>query len=225
MPTTTTTTTTSPTPIVFGVLLLGAGVQLLDVSPVDIFGMLDPAYLRACQLPENVVAQGVDVEFHYITESDEALHPMTAGAKIGVTDSIHTSPRLTHLLLPGPPPTYTPSPAITHFLTTQLPHLTAFMTVCTGVMPALASGILDGKTVTAPRGLIPMLREKYPGSEFVEKRWVRDGKVWTSGGVTNGLDMMAGFLREGFQRGKKREVVEVVLGLADVGDRGQEYRD
>jgi len=137
-------------------------------------------------------------------------------------DSIHTCPPLTYLLIGGPPPTYTPSTPVQHFLTSQLAHVSAFMTVCTGILPALASGVLRSKTVTAPRSMIPMLRGKYPETEFVGKRWVRDGKVWTSGGVTNGLDMMAAFMREGF--GGESELVETVLGLADVGDRGQEYR-
>lgn len=99
------------------------------------------------------------------------------------------------------------------------------MTVCTGVIPVLRSGVLGQKTVTAPRLLIPGLEKEFPDVEFVEKRWWRDGKVWTSGGVTNGLDMMAAFCREGFGEGEGGVVVETVLGMADVGERGQEYGD
>ncbi len=78
-------TTSTTTPIKFGVLLLGPSVQLLDVSPADVFGMLEPNYLRAGQLPESLVAMGVDIEYHYITESGEGLQQMTAGVKYGVT--------------------------------------------------------------------------------------------------------------------------------------------
>jgi len=89
----------------------------------------------------------------------------------------------------------------------------------------LASGVLAQKTVTAPRLLIPGLKKQFPDVEFVEKRWWRDGKVWTSGGVTNGLDMMAAFCRLKFGSGEGGEVVETVLGMADVGGREQEYED
>lgn len=50
---------------------------------------------------------------------------------------------------------------------------------------------------------------------------MRDGKIWTSGTITNGLDSMAAFMRERFA--DRTSLVEVVLGLADVGGRGQEY--
>lgn len=49
--------------------------------------------------------------------------------------------------------------------------------------------------------------------------------MWTSGGVTNGLDMMAAFCRLKFGSGEGGEVVETVLGMADVGGREQEYED
>ena len=96
------------------------------------------------------------------------------------------------------------------------------MTVCTGVIPVLKSGLLANKTVSAPLKLIPGLKEEFKQTTFVEKRWWRDGKVWSSGGVTNGLDMMSGYLREVY--GDRKEVVEMLLGMADVGDRGQEYK-
>lgn len=70
---------TSPT--VVGVLLLSP-VQLLDASPVDLLGMLTPAYLRAVGLPDTIVDQGREFEFHYIAETGEGSHAeMTAGVK------------------------------------------------------------------------------------------------------------------------------------------------
>ncbi len=73
-------------------------------------------------------------------------------------------------------PDYRPSPAVQQFLRTQLGQVSAFLTVCTGCVPAVFSGILEGKRATAPQGLIPLLKEQAPGVEWVEKRWVRDGK-------------------------------------------------
>lgn len=58
----------------------------------------------------------------------------------------------------------------------------------------------------------------------MDKRWVKDreGKVWSSGGVSNGCDMMAAYLRDVYG-GERREIVEFVLGIADVGERGEDY--
>lgn len=95
------------------------------------------------------------------------------------------------------------------------------MIVCTGCNPAVYSGILDHKTATAPLALLPMLKKEAPQVKWVEKRWVRDGKVWTSGAIANGMEMMAGFMRE--ELAHKKEIVEIVLGMSDVGVRGVDF--
>lgn len=66
-----------------------------------------------------------------------------------------------------------------------------------------------------------MLREEKPEVKWVEKRWVRDGKVWSSGAIANGVEMMASFMREEF--GEQREITETMLGLADFAKRGTVY--
>ena len=58
---------TSTSPLRVGVLLCGP-VQLLDLAAVDLFGMLTPEYLRACQLPDQLVSLGPTIEFRYIGE-------------------------------------------------------------------------------------------------------------------------------------------------------------
>ena len=66
-----------------------------------------------------------------------------------------------------------------------------------------------------------MFREQFKEAKWVDQRWARDGKLWTSGGVTNGLDLMAAYMRETFAP----EIVEVMLNVTDVGDRGQFYKE
>ena len=71
--------------------------------------------------------------------------------------------------------------------------------------------------------MLPTLREKMPNIEWIAKRWTTDDdekkRIWTSGGVTNGTDMIAAYLKENFDP----QLVTLVCALADVGDRGQEY--
>lgn len=61
-------------------------------------------------------------------------------------------------------------------------------------MPAQLAGVLAGKTATAPRFIVPELQKQDPRTTWVEKRWVNDGKTWTSGALLNGLDCMQAFL-------------------------------
>ena len=80
-----TTSPQAPEKLHVGMLLLDS-VQLLDTSPIDLFGMLTPNYLQACGLPDHLVKKGIDIEFHYIAEAQPGKHvSLTAGAKYVVT--------------------------------------------------------------------------------------------------------------------------------------------
>ncbi|KAL8991218.1 MAG: hypothetical protein Q9177_000302 [Variospora cf. flavescens] len=136
--------------------------------------------------------------------------------------SITTCPPLDILLIGGPMPNYRPSAAVTQFVQTQHKHVHALLTVCTGFLVALHSGIFDRKKATAPQGMLAGLKDEAPQVKWAEKRWARDGKVWSSGAVTNGLEMMAAFMREEFA--DRKEAVEMVLQMSDVAIRGEEYK-
>lgn len=72
----------------------------------------------------------------------------------------------------------------------------AFMTVCGGAQVGVQAGLFAGKTVTGPRYMLPTLSEMVPDAHWVKKRYVQDGKLWTTGALVNGLDMMAAFMRQ-----------------------------
>ena len=96
------------------------------------------------------------------------------------------------------------------------------MSVCTGITPLAQSGALHAQNATGPLLLLPMLRSMHPAVKWTQKRWIGEGsQLWTSGGITNGMDMIAAWMRDYFW--DRKEVVEFVLGLAAVGDRGLEY--
>jgi transcriptional regulator GlxA family with amidase domain len=52
--------------------------------------------------------------------------------------------------------------------------------------------LLDGVKATTNWKVIGKLREA--GVEVVEERYVHDGKVWSSGGVSAGIDMLLAFI-------------------------------
>ncbi|KAL8659908.1 MAG: hypothetical protein Q9226_000202 [Calogaya cf. arnoldii] len=191
----------------------------MDVAPLDMLGMLDKQYAQA--IPGQLAAKALDIEYYFVSETGEGPHPMTAGFKLVVTHSISTCPPLDILLIGGPVPHYRPSEPIQHFIQQQYEHVRALLTICTGYIPALYSGIFDGKTATAPKGLLPMLKEEKPDVKWVEKRWVRDGKLWSSGAISNGMDLMANFMREEFE--EQRELTEMMMGMADFVMRGEDF--
>lgn len=91
---------------------------------------------------------------------------------------------------------YTISDAEAKFIRKCYDECAAFLTICGGFLSALQAGILRDKTATSLRPLVDQLRQSNPEVNWVSKRWVRDGKLWTSGALLNGTDMMAAFVTE-----------------------------
>jgi transcriptional regulator GlxA family with amidase domain len=63
-------------------------------------------------------------------------------------------------------------------------------TVCSGAFIAAEAGLLDGRTVTTHWAKAQKLADEYPRLTVdPDPIYIRDGKVWTSAGVTAGIDL------------------------------------
>jgi transcriptional regulator GlxA family with amidase domain len=64
------------------------------------------------------------------------------------------------------------------------------VSVCTGAFLLAESGLLNGLSATTHWEDIPDLKSDYPKLNVLEnQRWVSDGKIVTSGGISAGIDM------------------------------------
>lgn len=172
-------------PVRIGVLLLSP-VQLLDVSPIDLFGMLTKEYLTACRLPQPLINGAIPIEITYIAEKltgSVAECTSSAGLRVNASlDDAGSAPgRLDILLVPGPDPATIYSEDVKRFLKAHAENKTAVMSVCTGIFPMACAGVVKGKKATGPRALLPELWRKFPETQWEDRRWVHDGNVWTSG--------------------------------------------
>lgn len=130
------------------------------------------------------------------------------------------------LFVPGPNPAYQATAAEITFIRETYARAPYTLCVCSGSLAVAASGILEGKQGTAPLPLIPALRKQYPNTEWDDRhRWIQDkgGKLWMSGGVTNGMEMTAAFMREVFW--DRKELVELAVGAVNVGDKEWLYTE
>jgi transcriptional regulator GlxA family with amidase domain len=98
----------------------------------------------------------------------------------------------------------------------------AFITICGGMMVPLQAGILEGKTATAPRFFIPSLHKMAVGTNWIDRRYARDGKLWTSGALLNGLDLMTAFTKSTWG---DRGVINFQIKLGGWPDRGEMYTE
>jgi transcriptional regulator GlxA family with amidase domain len=67
--------------------------------------------------------------------------------------------------------------------------------VCTGTWIVGAAGLLDGRRATTNWYRAEEMMDNY-GATFTGERWSRDGKYWTSAGVTAGMDMSLALVGE-----------------------------
>jgi transcriptional regulator GlxA family with amidase domain len=118
---------------------------------------------------------------------------------------------------------YTPSEAELAFIRKAYEESAAFLTICGGFMAPLQAGLFHGKTVTGPRPMLAELKKNAPDANWVEKRWARDGKLWTSGTLLNGLDLMAAFIRETW--GVENTLQDFILKFGAVPIRDVDYKD
>ena len=72
-------------PLQIGVLLVSELIQLLDLAALDLLTSMQPEFLRACELPDEMVAHGVESQVYYISEDGEKLMNMTSDVKIKPT--------------------------------------------------------------------------------------------------------------------------------------------
>jgi len=104
-------------------------------------------------------------------------------------------PPLDVLLVPGGQGTriQVDNPALVDSVKRQAASCSMVMSVCTGAFVLHAAGLLSGKRATTHWGSLQRLREL--GDVHVqEQRHVRDGKVWSSAGVSAGIDMMLAYI-------------------------------
>jgi transcriptional regulator GlxA family with amidase domain len=81
-------------------------------------------------------------------------------------------------------------PNVTDWISQQAQKAKLVASVCTGAFLLAQAGVLTTQNVTTHWGDIPDLRASYPDLTVHESsRWVDEGSVVTSGGISAGIDM------------------------------------
>lgn len=94
------------------------------------------------------------------------------------------------LVLPGGAGTRAPDPALIDWVRETGSAAARLVSVCTGAFVLAATGLLDGRRVTTHWAACASLARRYPGIEIdPEPIFVRDGRFYTSAGVTAGIDL------------------------------------
>lgn len=93
------------------------------------------------------------------------------------------------------------SAPLRHFLASAAPIVRRIGSVCSGAFLLAGAGILDGRRATTHWSVCRELGLYRPQVTVdADAIFVRDGRVWTSAGVTTGIDMALALVEEDFGR-------------------------
>lgn len=159
-------------------ILAYEGCQLLDVTgPAAVFGAANegrakPVYDLEILSPDGGLVTtncGVAVHSKKIGGQPDTL--LVAGGSAGLKEAMKRED-------------------VRRWLRKAAPKTRRFGSVCTGAFVLAAAGLLDGKRVATHWASCQRLAERYPALNVdADALYVVDGKVWTSAGVTTGIDM------------------------------------
>lgn len=103
------------------------------------------------------------------------------------------------------------------------PYVRRVAAICTGAFVLAKAGILDHKTATTHYEFCSQLKSSYPAIKVdTNPFFVRDGKVYTSGGVSSGINLSLALIEEDFGREVALKVArKLVLELKRPGNQAQ----
>lgn len=190
-------------PLSYGVLLY-PGFEVLDVAgPLNCLNSLTRR-LKGVELSLAVIGRPSDADPALpalVTPADKEGGPLgfsfASQQVYNPTHTFHHAPALDVLIIPGGVGalrTEKVAPEIA-FLRQVYPSLQFLFTVCNGSGIAASAGVLDGHHATSNKSLWSSITALGPRTHWTAKaRWVVSGNIWTTSGVSAGIDGMLAFL-------------------------------
>ncbi|KAI0011863.1 class I glutamine amidotransferase-like protein [Xylariaceae sp. FL0662B] len=177
---------------------------------LDVFGSLDIL---------NLLSKTVPLEFATLAATLDAVStkaPITGqsiGQSVMPTHTFETCPDdIEVLLVPGGFGERDPNGIrpVVEFVKSRYPKLRFLLTVCTGSALVAQAGVLNGREATSNKRAWDMLSSIGTDVQWVRRaRWVVDGNIWTSSGVTAGMDMMYAFVAEQYGEHVAKELADI----------------
>lgn len=90
-------------------------------------------------------------------------------------------------------------PVLVTWLAAYVPNVLRVCSICTGAFLLAASGHLNGRRVTTHWDWVGRLKKMHPAVEpDSDRRYIQDGAIWTSAGVTAGIELTLALIEEDF---------------------------
>jgi len=212
------------------VIALFPGVQSLDVSgPLEVFYGAE-RLLGACApggptSGGGAGAGGGGYQLHTLGPAGEPVRTSSGLTLVPDGPLTQAPAEIDTLIVPGGDGTRVAlrDPALLGWIaeTSGRAHRTA--SVCTGAFLLAAAGLLDGRRVTTHWASAEALARRHPNIEVdPEPIFIRDREIWTSAGVTAGMDLALALVEEDHDRELALAIARhLVLFLRRPGNQSQ----
>lgn len=135
----------------------------------------------------NLVAERPVYEVHTLSEEGG---PVPASFGVAVESEPFAGGHWDTLMLCGGTELPVASPGLVTYLRDQLGIVRRVASICTGAFILAQAGLLNGRRATTHWLTARELKERYPEVTVEEDRiFIADGPVWTSAGMTAGIDL------------------------------------
>ncbi|WP_041962945.1 DJ-1/PfpI family protein [Sulfurospirillum cavolei] len=166
-------------------------VEVLDFAgPFEVFTTATRVFLKH--------EKGTNAPFEVVTIArTKAAIRARAGLVIAPDFTIDNHPKLDALLIPGGVvDEELKSQALCEWIQTVVPTTKLSASICTGAFLLARAGLLEGKKATTHWEDIDDLKAMFPNTNVVENvRWVDEGHIVTSAGISAGIDMSLHLVR------------------------------
>ena len=168
-------------------------VEELDlVGSWELIGLL--AEMKLCEPPklislnsmtpmgEHGMRFNADVHFTESLYPDVLIVPGGSGARLAMRDS-----------------------SVIEYFKKANDKCSAILSICTGMYLMQKAGLFRNKKATTHWAFLEELR-KDDSIDVIEERYVKDGKIWSSSGVSAGMDMTLAFISDFFNESVASEI-------------------
>jgi transcriptional regulator GlxA family with amidase domain len=172
--------------------LLFDGFELLDVfGPLEMLGQLkdDLEIVMVAEATGPVCsAQGPAGYAHCSLKEDDAYDIILIPGGMGTRSAVHND-------------------ACINWIARHAASASYIASVCTGAGLLAKAGVLDGKQATTNKLAYAWVCAQGPKTQWIAKaRWVKDGNVFTSAGVSAGIDMSLALIAEIWGQSRAEEI-------------------
>lgn len=168
-------------------------LQALDLTgPADVFrsdALAAPQYTDRGEPPYEVVVIGLEGR-QFVTSS---------GVQITARFTVPTRTELDTLIIPGGAGLRESdaSDRAARWIQARAPYIRRIASVCTGIYALAPTGLLDGREVTTHWAYTADLQRRFPKLHVdPDAIFRKDGRFYTSAGITAGIDLALALLEE-----------------------------